>query len=84
MYNSVGGLGFAKLKENVCLKFLCACSLLDFKAGCVRLIHVVYSHVAWYVLLSIPVIVKLYISRSPALLIRLKINLNFLYDAGTT
>lgn len=90
LYNSVGGLGFAKHKENGRIKFLCTGSVLDFKAGYVKLIHIVYSHVAWYVLLSISVIGKEYFEKphvnhqAEDKFAWLKINLHFLYDAGTT
>jgi hypothetical protein len=63
LYNPVGGLGFAKHKENGHIKFLCTGSVLDFNAGYVKLIHIVYSHDAWYVLLSISIIGKEYFEK---------------------
>lgn len=51
------------LQRNGCIKFLCTGSVLDFKAGYVKLIHIVYSHVACYVFLSISVIGKEYFEK---------------------
>ena len=46
---SVGGFGLLLTKKMAAL-FFCTGSVLDYKAGYIKLMHIFYSHIDWYVL----------------------------------